>query len=135
MLIFNFWNNNNNNNWNNNIILLVLQVRSLKQILSYINISYNNANVQYTPSIFECISEKNLSVIDINFFIGSYLIILHRYEAGAIWKIYKQVAITLCLDNITSNQPYLLNKYQINIGFVYFRWIMVLSVINILAIY
>ena len=33
------------------------------------------------------------------------------------------------------NQPHLLNKYQINMGFAYFRWVGVLSGINVLAPY
>ena len=43
---------------------------------------------------------------------------------------------TIIQNNITiSNQPYLLNKYQINMGFSYFRVTGVLSGINILAAY
>ena len=39
-------------------------------------------------------------------------------------------------NNITiSNQPYLLNKYQINMGFAYFRGTGILSGINILTPY
>ena len=52
-----------------------------------------------------------------------------NYYAGfcRCWSVY--------WDETCPNQPHLINKYQINMGFLYFHGIWILSVINILARY
>ena len=62
---------------------------------------------------------------------------LHAHHVCIITSYTSYMCITSLLLHDTSlpNQPHLLNKYQISMGFSEFRWIGFLSAINILAPY
>ena len=65
-------------------------------------------------------------------------LITSRYYSNnmEVWKnIYQLTKVWYHTLTNTTTVPDLLNKYQINMGFSYFRWIGVLSGVNILAPY